>query len=182
MNPLDGHPIATANGPDHRFTSDFLRAAFGSLQTNVFIADPKLSIIYANDRALETLRGLADELRKAFGVESDEIVGGSIHRFHKDPRRIERILRNPSALPHQAEFSFGKITLQAKINGIFGPGDEIMGYIVNWEDVSYRLKLELDYAGQIAAIGKVQAVVEFALDGTITTANDNFLQLMGYTL
>ena len=50
----------------------------------------------------------------------DDIVGGTIHRFHKDKRRVERILRNPAALPHQAEFSFGDITLQAKINGVFG--------------------------------------------------------------
>ena len=32
------------------------------------------------------------------------------------------------------------------------------------------------------AIGKVQAIIEFNLDGTIITANDNFLQTLGYTL
>jgi methyl-accepting chemotaxis protein len=170
----------SANG--HLTSPDLLRAAFASLQANVFIADPRLNIIYANERALETLRGLEDEIVKAFGVGVDEIVGGSIHRFHKDKRRVERILRNPSSLPHQAEFTFGAVTLQARINCIYGAGDEILGYIVNWEDISYRLKLELDYAGQIAAIGKVQAVIEFQLDGTILTANENFLRLMGYNL
>src|SRR5580698_4088133 len=39
-----------------------------------------------------------------------------------------------------------------------------------------------DYAGQIAAIGRSQAVIEFQLDGTILSANDNFLRAMGYTL
>ncbi len=33
-----------------------------------------------------------------------------------------------------------------------------------------------------AAISKVQAVIEFNLDGTIITANENFLAAMGYTL
>ena len=33
-----------------------------------------------------------------------------------------------------------------------------------------------------AAIGKSQAVIEFSLDGTIITANDNFVSAMGYTL
>jgi len=159
----------------------FLGAAFDSLQTNVFIADPTLNIVYANRRALETLRGFEGEIRKAFGVGVDGIVGGSIHRFHRDPRGVERILQSPSALPHQAEFSFGAITLQARINGVFGPGQEVLGYVVCWEDVTYRLKLELDTAGQIAAIGKVQAVTEFAMDGTIQSANDIFLRLMGYT-
>ena len=39
-----------------------------------------------------------------------------------------------------------------------------------------------DYEGQIAAIGKSQAVIEFNLDGTIITANPNFLKAMGYAL
>jgi methyl-accepting chemotaxis protein len=39
-----------------------------------------------------------------------------------------------------------------------------------------------DYQGQIAAISKAQAVIEFELDGTVRTANDNFLRLLGYRL
>ena len=35
---------------------------------------------------------------------------------------------------------------------------------------------------QAEAIGKSQAVIEFKLDGTIVTANRNFLDAMGYTL
>ena len=35
---------------------------------------------------------------------------------------------------------------------------------------------------QVEAIGKSQAVIEFKLDGTIVTANPNFLGAMGYTL
>jgi methyl-accepting chemotaxis protein len=43
--------------------------------------------------------------------------------------------------------------------------------------------LELaDLRGKIAAICKSQAVIEFELDGTILTANDNFLKAMGYSL
>ena len=37
-------------------------------------------------------------------------------------------------------------------------------------------------AARLATIDKVQAVIEFALDGTILTANPNFLDVMGYTL
>ena len=39
-----------------------------------------------------------------------------------------------------------------------------------------------DFEGQIAAIGKSQAVIEFDLDGLILHANDNFLDAMGYRL
>ena len=40
----------------------------------------------------------------------------------------------------------------------------------------------VDLEGQVAAIGKSQAVIEFNLDGTIITANDNFLNALGYRL
>ena len=39
-----------------------------------------------------------------------------------------------------------------------------------------------DLQGQVDAISKSQAVIEFNLDGTILTANDNFLGALGYTL
>ena len=39
-----------------------------------------------------------------------------------------------------------------------------------------------DYAGQVAAINKSQAVIEFKLDGTIVSANSNFLKAVGYSL
>ncbi len=161
---------------------DFLRASFSAVQANIFIADPALTLIYANDRALETLRGLADQIETAFGVDVNEIVGASIHRFHKDKRRVERILKNPAALPHQAEFGFGNVSLQAKINAILGAGNEILGYIVNWEDVSIWKDEKARFNSMLEAIDKSQAVIEFQLDGTIVTANENFLKTVGYTL
>src|SRR5580692_11383301 len=39
-----------------------------------------------------------------------------------------------------------------------------------------------DLRGQVQAIGRSQAVIEFALDGTIQRANENFLKAVGYSL
>ena len=41
---------------------------------------------------------------------------------------------------------------------------------------------DADYAGQIEAINRSQCVIEFQTDGTILSANDNFLSMMGYEL
>jgi methyl-accepting chemotaxis protein len=41
---------------------------------------------------------------------------------------------------------------------------------------------DLDNAGKIAAINRSQAAIEFSPDGTILTANDNFLNAIGYSL
>ena len=39
-----------------------------------------------------------------------------------------------------------------------------------------------NFSGQVEAIGKSQAVIEFNMDGTIIDANDNFLGALGYRL
>lgn len=161
---------------------DFLRATLNGIQANVFLADPDFNIIFANERALATIRKFEAEFRKSFGVEVEDIVGASIHRFHKDKRMVEQILKNPAALPHETEFTFGAIALRANINSVRGPRNEVLGYVVNWDDVTERLKLEAEYITQVDAIGKSHAVISFQMDGTIITANDNFLKVMGYSL
>ncbi len=48
-----------------------------------------------------------------------------------------------------------------------------------------KLQAELEAAssiGQIHAINRSHAVIEFTLDGTVLTANENFLRIMGYAL
>ncbi|WP_456783572.1 methyl-accepting chemotaxis protein [Bradyrhizobium sp. USDA 4516] len=49
-------------------------------------------------------------------------------------------------------------------------------------DVTQQKVKTADNDGQIDAIGKSQAVIEFNMDGTIRTANPNFLAAMGYSL
>ena len=49
-------------------------------------------------------------------------------------------------------------------------------------DVTERKLKSVDSNGQIAAISKSQAVIEFNMDGTIRNANQNFLDAMGYAL
>ena len=39
-----------------------------------------------------------------------------------------------------------------------------------------------DMTSQLAALGRSQAIVEFDMEGMVLTANQNFLQAMGYSL
>ncbi|HEY2787445.1 MAG TPA: PAS domain-containing methyl-accepting chemotaxis protein [Fimbriiglobus sp.] len=172
----------TATRPAGSPSAALLPATLDAAQANVLIADPAMTLVYANPRALASLRAIAGELRAAFGIEVDDVVGSSIHRFHKDARRVEAILRSQTALPHTTEFTFGATTLEARINSYAASDGRVAGYVVVWEDVTERERLNSDYVGQINAIHKSQAVVEFAPDGTIQGANENFLRAMGYSV
>lgn len=49
-------------------------------------------------------------------------------------------------------------------------------------DITKRRAREADFEGQLAAICRAQAVIEFDMQGNIITANKNFLDTVGYTL
>ena len=120
--------------------------SLGKARTNIFLADKDFKIIYANDSAQETLKTIGGEIRDIFNVHLNDIIGGSIHRFHKDPQRIEKILQNPRALPHEAEFSFGTTTLKASINACYDSRGVVESYIVNWEDVTKQTIIQKEMA------------------------------------
>lgn len=158
---------------------DFVSATLESVQTNIFLADTRFNIIFANTRALQTLRGFEGEIRKSFGVGVDDIVGGSIHRFHKDKQSVERILRSSTSLPHQAEFGFGEVTLQTSINGIYGPDREVLGYVVSWEDVSARKRMAAEQSRLLSMLENSPTNVMLAgRDLKITYVNPASLALL----
>jgi methyl-accepting chemotaxis protein len=49
-------------------------------------------------------------------------------------------------------------------------------------DITDQKLKTANFAGQIEAIGKSQAVIEFGMDGKVLVANQNFLDALGYTL
>ena len=51
-----------------------------------------------------------------------------------------------------------------------------------WRKLRQQKLQAIDFNGQISAISKSQAVIEFNMDGTIIRANDNFLNTVGYAL
>jgi methyl-accepting chemotaxis protein len=56
----------------------------------------------------------------------------------------------------------------------------VLGWALGFTVVGSRRLADLE--GQVEAVSKSQAVIEFNMDGTIRTANQNFLKAVGYTL
>jgi methyl-accepting chemotaxis protein len=75
-----------------------------------------------------------------------------------------------------------EIWIQASYNPIFDNNNRPFKVVKYATDITVDVIRNADYAGQLAAIGKSQAVIEFALDGTILNANANFLNVLGYSL
>ncbi len=75
-----------------------------------------------------------------------------------------------------------EVWIQASYNPIVDANGKPFKVVKYATDVTEQKLKFADYEGQLAAISKAQAVIEFSLDGRIITANDNFLKTFGYTL
>lgn len=126
------------------------------------------------------------------GYQAAEVVGQH-HRRFVDPAHAA----SPAYATFWSELNAGKsqndifkrITKtghEVWIQAVYAPVKDEMGRVFKVvkiaTDVTAAKLRNADIQGQMAAIGKTQAVVEFSLDGTILEANENFLSLTGYSL
>jgi PAS domain S-box-containing protein len=153
-------------------------AALDCLRAKIMIADADLNITYMNQAVTAMMAEAEEELKRELPRFSmATLIGSNIDVFHKTPDHQRRMLANLDK-PHAATIAIGSRAFDLLVTPLMEAGRRT-GFVVEWEDAHHRL-LNLDYAAQIAAIGRAQAVIEFTPDGTILKANDNFLALMGY--
>ena len=75
-----------------------------------------------------------------------------------------------------------EVWIQASYNPVFDKSGKAVKVVKIASDVTARKMAAADAQSQLAAISRAQAVIEFNLDGTIITANENFCRAMGYGL
>ncbi len=152
-----------------------------ALTAKVMVADENFNIVYMNDAVKAMLREAEADLKKdlpKFNV--DTLIGTNIDAFHKNPSHQRQMLQTLSSV-HRATIKIGQWTFDLLATPLKRSDGSRAGTAVEWADASIRLQ-NLNYAAQSAAVSRSQAVIEFNLDGTIITANDNFLNALGYTL
>lgn len=90
-----------------------------------------------------------------------EFASGEYERFGKDGRSI---------------------WIQATYNPILDENGDVVKVIKFATDITAQKRQASEAKGVIDAISRVQAVIEFSLDGTVLNANENFLKTLGYDL
>jgi methyl-accepting chemotaxis protein len=103
----------------------------------------------------------SDAYRQFWGrINEGEFVAGEFKRTKKDG---------------------GEIWLQASYNPIFDRKGRVSRVVKFATDITEQKRRSLDARGQLEAISRSQAVIEFDLEGHILNANTNFCTTMGYT-
>ncbi|CAL4869673.1 hypothetical protein MMA231_03965 (plasmid) [Asticcacaulis sp. MM231] len=128
----------------------------------------------------------------AVGYSLDEIKGQH-HSMFVDPDyrnsadyRLfwERLSRGEYDAGQYKRIARGgrQVWLQASYNPIMDMNGKPFKVVKYATDISAAKLQAADFAGQLDAISKAQAVIEFDLTGKILTANENFLSTVGYSL
>ena len=155
-------------------------AAIGKSQA-VIEFDLKGTIIHANENFLRTLGYTLDEVRgqhHRLFVDPTEAVGPEYRAFWEKLGRGEY-----DAGQYKRVGKGGRdIWIQASYNPIFDMNGKPFKVVKYATDITAAKLKAADYEGQLSAIGKAQAIIEFKLDGTILDANENFLNTVGYRL
>lgn len=139
-----------------------------------------------------TILDANDNFLAALGYTLDEIKGQH-HRMFCDPayaqsEEYKNFWRKLAAGEFQAT-QFKRIAkggkeiwIEASYNPILDGSGKVKGVVKYATDIT-KTKLQFaDYEGQLAAIGRAQAEIQFNMDGTIITANENFCATVGYSL
>jgi methyl-accepting chemotaxis protein len=123
--PVDNCVRAEEN---HSFES-----ALDALPVNVMFCDRELTLRYLNRASRKTLHSLQQYLP----VPVDQIVGNSIHIFHKNQENIDKIMgskhpRGAHELPHKATIELGPIKLDLDVEPMTSARGEYIGAVVVW--------------------------------------------------
>jgi methyl-accepting chemotaxis protein len=128
----------------------------------------------------------------AMGYTLDEIKGKH-HSMFVDPAYKtseeyrafwERLNRGEFQAAQYKRFGKGgkEVWIEASYNPLLNRRGKPFKVVKYATDVSKQKAEYADLTGKVQAIGRSQAMIEFNLDGTIITANENFLKTLGYSL
>jgi methyl-accepting chemotaxis protein len=139
------------------------------------------TIITANENFLSTLGYNLEEVQgqhHSMFVEPDFKASVEYRLFWESLNRGEYESKEYKRLGKGGK----EVWIQASYNPILDLNGKPFKVVKFATDVTAQKLINADFSGQISAISKSQAVIEFNMDGTIITANDNFLSALGYTL
>ncbi|MBB4952718.1 methyl-accepting chemotaxis protein [Agrobacterium vitis] len=154
--------------------------ALDAVKANLMVADANLNITYMNPSVMELLKEAESDLKKElprFSVST--LIGSNIDVFHKNPSH-QRAMLAALKQRHNATIRVGSRIFDLLVTPLTKSGKSY-GFVVEWADAKERL-LNMDYAAQMVAISRSQAIIEFTVTGEIMNANENFLNTLGYRL
>ena len=147
----------------------------------IAIASPDLGqgkegnkIIYMNRKMHEIVQKMENELRSGFGLSPRDVMGGSIHRFHKDPDKIREVLT--SIKPGETHFNqiipIGRLRISSVTEVMTDGEGRRIGYLTIFTDVTAHTHLD-EVSQKAAGISRMVEEISLSMKGLVTRADES---------
>jgi methyl-accepting chemotaxis protein len=132
--------LAPSNTPSPVTTNTYER--FENVPVAICVADSDGRLSYVNAAARRLIKTC---LGDGVNPSAAEVESGSLHRFHADPRQIERAISEGRGFPLTSSFTLGTVHVESRIDigGVDGNGN---WYCATLEDVTVRERSRREYA------------------------------------
>ena len=169
-----------SNSKQSESSNDLVVAALNK-SLAVIEFEPEGQIIMANDNFLNVMGYQLEEIQgqhHSMFIDPTEVASAQYQEFWQRLKSGEFICDEFKRTGNHGK----EIWIQATYNPVIDAQGSVLKVVKFATDITQQKCLAAEVAGQIKAINKSQAVIEFNLDGTIITANENFLNTLGYSL
>ncbi len=174
----------------HKKTISTLQATLAQQASLLDAIDRSMAVIEFDLQG--TVLRANENFLKAMGYTADQVVGQP-HRLFCTPAfarsaeygQLWTQLRNgqfQSGTFERITRSGQPIWLEASYNPVRDESGSVVKVVKYAMDVTPKMQAESEANAKLQAIDRAMAVIEFNLDGTIISANQNFLHRMGYSL
>ncbi len=136
----------------------------------VAIASPDLGrgkegnvLFYMNKKMAEIVGMMERDLRQNFGIGASEVSGGSIHRFHKDPDRIRKVLSDlkPGETRVNQIIPVGSRRISSLSQVLLDKTGRRIGYVTIFTDVTSQ--------GHLEEVSKSAEAINHKVDSIVTS-------------
>ena len=184
---VTGQPVKVV-----KFAIDITPAKIAALETEASLRAMSTSNCVYEVGPQWTILAVNELLQRALGYSARDLIGReqAMLFFDEDahsPQRSEsqQLLRKGQPVHRELRLRATggrEVWFAATMSPVIGLDGLLAKTIVIAQDITEAVSARLEAQGKLAAIDKAQAVIEFDLNGQVITANDNFLQLTGYSL
>ncbi|WP_163830800.1 PAS domain-containing protein [Spartinivicinus ruber] len=152
--------------------SSRVKQALDVATTNVMIADNNFDIIYMNESAVEMMQAAEADIKQEINnFDSNNLLGGSIDRFHKNPAHQRKVL-NELTSTYKSKISVGRRTFNIISTPILDKNGERLGSVVEWDDQTEKLAKDKETQHLAAENSRVKQALDSVTSSVMIANND----------
>lgn len=151
-------------------------------QANVMLADNDFKVIYANESAINMMRGRESVLRQELpSFDSSRVVGSNVDNFHKQPspqRNMVAALTNA----YKTSWAIGELSFDLTLTPIFNTEHTRVGTAVEWSDMTDTLLRENELITSSDESARLRNALDSAVTNIMLTDENNVISYMNNTV